>query len=65
MVEKNIINEKELKIGKIKFDDKILHRSRLLKYFNNEINQKKLKKISLKSIKRLKKIENIFFQLKI
>mgnify|MGYP007000293877 len=44
VVEKNIINEKELRIGKIKFDDKILHRSRLLKYFNNEMNQKKAQK---------------------
>ena len=61
VVQKNIINEEELKLGKIKFDDKILHRSRLLKYFKNEINQKKPKKILLKYIKKLKKIENIFF----
>ena len=63
-MQKNIITEEELKLGKIKFDDKILHRSRLLKYFNNEINQKKPKKI-LSKYKKLKKIENIFFQLNI
>ena len=33
VVEKNIINEEELKIGKIKFDDKILHRSKTFKIF--------------------------------
>ena len=43
-VQKNIITEEELKLGKIKFDDKILHRSRLLKYFTNEINQKEAQK---------------------
>ena len=45
IVEKNITTEKEFKLVKIKFDDKILHRSRLLKYFQNEIDQKKLKRI--------------------
>ena len=65
VVEKNIINEKELKIGKIKFDDKILHRSRLLKYFNNEINQKKAQKDFIKIYKKIKKNRKYFFQLKI
>ena len=32
-VSKNIITNEELKLGKIKFDDKILHRSRIIKYF--------------------------------
>ena len=44
VVQKNIITEEELKLGKIKFNDKILHQSRLLKYFNKEINQKKAQK---------------------
>ena len=34
-VSKNIITNEELKLGKIKFDDKILHRSRIIKYFKN------------------------------
>ena len=37
VVQKNIITKEELRLGKIKYDDKILHRSRLLRYFNNEI----------------------------
>ena len=64
VVEKNIINEKELKIGKIKFDDKILHRSRLLKYFNNEINQKKAQKDFIKIYKKIKKNRKYFFSAK-
>ena len=65
VVQKNIITEEELKLGKIKFNDKILHQSRLLKYFNKEINQKKAQKDFLRIYKKLRKIENIFFQLKI
>ncbi len=64
VVEKNIINEKELKIGKIKFDDKILHKSRLLKYFNNEINQKKAQKDFIKIYKKIKKNRKYFFSAK-
>ena len=64
VVEKNIINEKELRIGKIKFDDKILHRSRLLKYFNNEINQKKAQKDFIKIYKKIKKNRKYFFSAK-
>ena len=33
VVEKNIILEEELLLGKIKYDDKILHTSKLLKIF--------------------------------
>mgnify|MGYP004097381973 CR=1 FL=1 len=64
VVEKNIINEKELRIGKIKFDDKILHRSRLLKYFNNEMNQKKAQKDFIKIYKKIKKNRKYFFSAK-
>ena len=35
-----------------------------LRYFNNEIDQKKLKKILLKFIRKLRKIENTSFQQK-
>ena len=33
VVEKNIISEEEYKLGKIKFDDKILHRSKVIRYY--------------------------------
>ena len=44
---------------------KYLHKSRLIKYFTENTNQKKYKKILIKFTKKLKKIENIFFQQKI
>ena len=61
VVKNNIVTVEEIKLGKIKYNDKILHQSRLLKYFKKEIDQKKLRKILLKYLKRLKKIENISF----
>ncbi len=64
VVEKNIITEEELKLGKIKFDDKILHRSRVLKYFKEEIDQKKAQKDFIKIYKKIKKNRKYFFSAK-
>ncbi len=64
VVQKNIIIEEELKLGKIKFDDKILHRSRLLRYFKDEINQKKAQKDFIKIYKKIKKNRKYFFSAK-
>ena len=64
VVKKNIITEEELRLGKIKFDDKILHRSRLLKYFNEEIDQKKAQKDFIKIYKKIKKNRKYFFSAK-
>ena len=64
VVQKNIITTEELKLGKIKFDDKILHRSRLLRYFNEEIDQKKAQKDFLKIYKKIKKNKKYFFSAK-
>ena len=47
-------------MGKIKYNDKILHKSKIIKYFNEEVGQKKLKKILIRFIKKLRKTENIF-----
>ena len=40
MVERNIISEKEKELGKIKYDDKILHRSKIVKIFTEEAKVK-------------------------
>ena len=64
VVQNNIITEEELRLGKIKFDDKILHRSRVLKYFNEEINQKKAQKDFIKIYKKIKKNKKYFFSAK-
>ena len=64
VVQKNIITKEELRLGKIKYDDKILHRSRLLRYFNNEIDQKKAQKDFIKIYKKIKKNRKYFFSAK-
>ena len=64
VVQNNIITEQELKLGKIKFNDKILHRSRLLKYFNDEMDQKKAQKDFIKIYKKIKKNRKSFFSAK-
>ena len=51
VVQKNIIIDEEFKLGKIKFDDKVLHRSRLIRYFNNETDPKKTQKDFLRIYK--------------
>ena len=33
---KNILSDIEYKLGKIKYDDKILHRSRVIRYYTEE-----------------------------
>ncbi len=63
-VNKKIIIEDNIKLGKIKFDDKILHRSRLIKYFTEETNQKKLQKDFDKIYKKIKKNKKYFFSAK-
>ncbi len=64
VVQKNIITREEFTLGKIKFDDKVLHRSRLLKYFNQEIDQKKAQKDFIKIYKKIKKNKKYFFSAK-
>ena len=64
IVQKNIITDEEISLGKIKFDDKILHRSRILKYFKEEIDQKKAQKDFIKIYKKIKKNKKYFFSAK-
>ena len=51
-------------MGKIKYDDKVLHRSKIIKYFNNEIGQKKAQKDFNKIYKKIKKNRKYFFSAK-
>ena len=64
IVLKNIKSDDELKIGKIKYDDKILHRSRLLKYFTEKENQKKVQKDLDKIYKKIRKNKKYFYSAK-
>ncbi len=63
-IEKNIITEEEFKFGKIKYDDKILHKSRVIKYYTEDINQKKTQKNLDKIYKKIKKNRKYFFSAK-
>jgi len=65
VVKKNIISEEEYKLGKIKFDDKILHRSRVIRYYTEEGTPKQKSQKNLNSIyKKIKKNKKYFFSAK-
>ena len=59
-----IVDEEDFKLGKIKYDDKILHRSRLIKYFTENTNQKKIQKDFNRIYKKIKKNRKYFFSAK-
>ena len=63
-ISKNIIKKEELKFGKIKYDDKVLHKSRVIKYYTEDINQKKAQKNLDKIYKKIKKNKKYFFSAK-
>ena len=65
VVEKNIILEKIDRTAKIKYDDKILHRSKVVKIFTEEKpNREKLNKDFLSIYKKVKKNKKYFFSIK-
>ena len=64
-VAKNIVKEKEYQEGKIKFNDKILHRSKVLKYFIEDDYSKSKAAKDLKVVyKKIRKNKNYFFSAK-
>jgi len=64
VVQKSIITEEEYKLGKIKYDDKILHRSKVIKYYTENLDQKKAQKDLGKIYKKIKKNRKYFFSAK-
>ena len=64
-VEMNIILEKEEDIGKIKYDDKILHRSKVIRIFTeDDSNKEKINKDFVKIYKKISKNKKYFFSIK-
>ena len=62
VVERNIILEKDKVLGKIKYDDKILHKSRVVKHFTEkETPLKKTQKDLNNVYKKIKRNKNYFF----
>ena len=65
IVERNIILEKRKDLGKIKYDDKILHRSKVVKIFTEEdFNKEKINKDFTKVYKKISKNKKYFFSIK-
>ena len=64
-VERNIILEKTEELGKIKYDDKVLHRSKAIKFFTEEnTNKEKTNKDFLNVYKKISKNKKYFFSTK-
>ena len=64
-VERNIISDEEYKLGKIKYDDKILHRSRVVKFYTEkETPREKIQKDLENIYKKIKRNKNYFFSAK-
>ena len=65
LVSQNIILEKNNSLGKIKYDDKILHRSKAIKSFTEESSSKeKVNKEFLNIYKKISKNKKYFFSTK-
>ena len=65
IVNRNIILEKNNYLGKIKYDDKVLHRSKVIKLFSGEnINEDKINKDFIKIYKKISKNKKYFFSIK-
>ena len=65
IVKVNIILEKNKELGRIKYDDKILHRSKVIKFFIEESpNKEKINKDFLKIYKKIKRNKKYFFSIK-
>ena len=65
IVEKSIILEKNNEPGKIKFEDKVLHRSKVIKIFtDDDPNKEKVNKDFLNVYKKIKRNKKYFFSIK-
>ena len=64
VVQKSIISEENYSLGKIKYDDKIFHRSKLIKVFIENVNQKKIQKDFDKIYKKIRKNKKYFYSAK-
>jgi hypothetical protein len=65
VVEENIVSEEDLKLGKIKYNDKILHKSRVVRYYTEpETPLKKVQKDLENVYKKIRRNKNYFFSVK-
>ena len=59
-----IISDEDLLLGKVKYNDKILHQSKILKYFMEGENKKKVQKDIDKIFKKITKSKKYFISAK-
>ncbi len=59
-----IVNEEDLLLGKVRYNDKILHQSKILKYFVEGENKKKVQKDIDKIFKKITKNKKYFISAK-
>ena len=65
VVQKNIITKEEIILGKIKYDDKILHRSKVVRYYTEPGTPMEKSQKNLLSVhKKIKRNKNYFFSAK-
>ena len=65
VVARNIISEDEFKLGKIKYDDKILHKSRVIRHYTEgDVPLKKTQKDLENIYKKIKRSREYFFSAK-
>ena len=61
---KKVISDEDLQLGKVKYNDKILHQSKILKYFVEGENKKKVQKDIDKIFKKISKNKKYFISAK-
>jgi len=64
IVEKKMIVNDEIKLGKVKYNDKIIHQSRILKYYLENEEQKKIQKEIDRTFKKIGKNRKYFYSAK-
>jgi len=64
VAQNRIISDDEYLLGKIKYNDKILHQSKIIKYYTEEENKKKVQKDINKIFKKISKNRKYFYSAK-
>ena len=64
IAEKRIFSYEEIKLGKVKYNDKILHQSKVIKFYLENEEKKKVQKDIDKIFKKLSKNKKYFFSAK-
>ncbi len=64
LAERKILSNNDIKLGKIKYNDKVLHQSKIIKYFIENEEQKKVQKDIDKIFKKISKNRKYFYSAK-